>query len=364
MRVMSLIGTRPEAIKMAPVVEELKRRESIESCVVVTGQHREMLDQVLDVFQIVPDYDLAVMSHNQSSTEGLIRILEGLQPVLATWNPDWVLVQGDTTSVLAGALAGAYAGCRIGHVEAGLRTYDRQNPFPEELNRVLVDHASDLLFAPTPRARQALLDEGVENSKVHLTGNTIVDALQAIIQRLPANDMSSVPDGKRLILVTAHRRESHGQPLQSILSALLNLARRDDVHIVYPVHRNPNVQMPVYDALDKAENISLLEPQSYLEFVMLMRQAYLILTDSGGIQEEAPSLGIPVLVMRKVTERPEAVEAGVARLVGTDSVNIVDEATRLLDDPQCYNRMAQAINPFGNGESARLIVDILCDQDR
>jgi UDP-N-acetylglucosamine 2-epimerase (non-hydrolysing) len=359
MKILTVLGTRPEAVKMAPVIAELVQRAEIQSRVLVTAQHRQMLDQVLHIFRITPDYDLNIMRPNQTPTEVLAAVLLGIQPILRDFAPDWVLVQGDTTTVLAAALAAAYEGSRVGHVEAGLRTYDRQNPFPEELNRVLVDHMSDLYFAPTDVSRQALLKEGIPLDRIYVTGNTVIDALQ-FISKLPFNGrQTNVPDGKRLILVTAHRRENHGQPIQNICAALRQLAARPDVHLIYPVHHNPNISEPVHSILGGVPNITLLEPQDYLSFAYLMRQAYLVLTDSGGIQEEAPGLGIPVLVMRAITERPEAVEAGVARLVGTHTATIVAEVTRLLDDPATYTSMARAVNPFGDGTAARQIVDIL-----
>lgn len=359
MRVLSVVGTRPEAIKMAPVIVELAKHPEIESRVLATGQHRQMLDQVLSLFAITPDYDLNVMQQDQSPTEVLVRVLAGMQPVLREFAPDWVLVQGDTTTVLGAALAATYAGCRVGHVEAGLRTYDRQNPFPEELNRVLVDHAAQLHFAPTERARQALLREGIAESGIHVTGNTVIDALQAIAAQ-PRPDLPvDIADGRRIILVTAHRRENHGPPLRDILEALAALAARPDVQIVYPVHRNPNVLQPVREMLGGLPNVTLLEPPDYLNFVAWMRRAYMILTDSGGIQEEAPALGVPVLVLREVTERPEAIEAGVAVLVGTDTNTIVAAANRLLDEPASHAAMAHSANPFGDGKAAQRIVAVL-----
>jgi UDP-N-acetylglucosamine 2-epimerase (non-hydrolysing) len=360
MKILSVIGTRPEAVKMAPVVSQLKKHPAIQAQVLVTAQHREMLDQVLDVFAIVPDYDLNVMRAGQSPADVLSGVVNGLQPVLQQFAPDWVLVQGDTTTVLAAALSAAYSGCRVGHVEAGLRTYDRRNPFPEELNRVLVDHASDILFAPTEVAAQALLREGIAQNRIHVTGNTVIDALQFMVRRLSPEHRPQVPPGKRLILVTAHRRENYGQPIRSICAALRLLAERPDVHIVYPVHPNPNIREPVHALLGDLDGVTLLQPQDYLSFVGLMSHAYLILTDSGGVQEEAPSLGTPVLVLRSTTERPEAVSAGTARLVGTDTASILAAATSLLDEPAAYAAMARAINPFGDGNAAERIVDILC----
>ncbi len=279
MRVLTVIGTRPEAIKMAPVIAELARQAGVVSRVLATGQHRHMLDQVLAIFRIAPDYDLDVMRPDQSPTDVLARIASGIQPVLRQFAPDWVLVQGDTTTVLAAALAAAYAGCRVGHVEAGLRTYDRRNPFPEELNRVLVDHASDLHFAPTERARQALLREGIREASIHVTGNTVIDALQVMLARRHPATEPFVKDGRRLILVTAHRRENHGRPIREISEALKQLAMRDDVHIVYPVHRNPNIWQPVHQGLDGIGNVTLLEPLDDLDFIHWMKRAYLILTE-------------------------------------------------------------------------------------
>jgi UDP-N-acetylglucosamine 2-epimerase (non-hydrolysing) len=363
LRVLTVMGTRPEAIKMAPVVTELAKFPEIESRVLATGQHRQMLDQVLKIFRIAPDYDLDVMQPDQSPAEVLARILSGMQPVLREFAPHWVLVQGDTTTVLAAALAAAFADCRVGHVEAGLRTYDRRNPFPEELNRVLVDHASDLHFAPTERARQALLREGIAETSVYVTGNTVIDALQVIVAQGQPVGEPRVQAGRRLILVTAHRRENHGRPIRDIIEAIRQLALRGDVHIVYPVHRNPNIWEPVHQQLGGIENVTLLEPLDYLDFVHWMKRAYLILTDSGGIQEEAPSLGVPVLVLREATERPEAVEAGVARLVGTRTAAIVTEATRLLDDPASHDGMARRANPFGDGRAAQRIVALLAARE-
>lgn len=364
MKVLSVFGTRPEAVKMAPVVAELRKQGAIESRVLVTAQHREMLDQVLGIFKITPDYDLDVMRPNQTPTEVMARVLTELQPVLAEFRPDWVLVQGDTTTVLAAALGAAYARVKVGHVEAGLRTYDRDNPFPEELNRVLADQISDLHFAPTQLSAEALYKEGIPAERVHVTGNTAIDALRTIIAQAPTGDLPPTPPDKRLLLVTAHRRENFGAPLQGIIAALGRLAEREDVHVLYPVHRNPNVWEPVHAALGDKPNVTLIPPVDYLNFAHLMARATLILTDSGGIQEEAPGLGKPVLVLRKVTERPEAVMAGTAKLVDTDPEVIVREASRLLDDESAYEAMARAINPFGDGHAAEKIVAALLGNDK
>lgn len=347
---------------MAPVVAELARQPGVQSRVLVTAQHRGMLDQVLDIFAIRPDHDLNIMQEDQSPTDVAAEVLNRLEPILQAERPDWVLVQGDTTTAMAAALGAFYARVRVGHVEAGLRTYDRANPFPEEINRVIADHVADLHFAPTQAARLALLKENIPAERIHVTGNTVIDALQVIVaRRLPSVNgrLPEIPAGKRLVLITAHRRENFGAPLQAIVAALRELAGRRDVHLVYPVHPNPNVRLPVAAALEGLPNVSLLPPLDYLSFAHLMSRAHLILTDSGGIQEEAPGLGVPVLVMRAVTERPEALAAGTARLVGTDRSAIVAEASRLLDDPAAHAAMARAVNPFGDGRAAKRIVSIL-----
>jgi UDP-N-acetylglucosamine 2-epimerase (non-hydrolysing) len=363
MKVLAVFGTRPEAIKLAPVISELKRHPEVTSKVCVTAQHREMLDQVLRLFEIMPDYDLNVMEGNQTPTQVASAVLSRLEPILQKERPDWVLVQGDTTTVAAASLAAFYTRIKVGHVEAGLRTENKYNPFPEEINRRLVSHLADLHFAPTERARANLLAEGVRNEAIFITGNTVVDALLMILERTeghdPLPDLSIDPD-RKLILVTAHRRESFGEGLVNICRALKEIAEStNEVEIVYPVHLNPNVRATVQRELRGVERVHLMPPLDYVSFVHLMSHAYLILTDSGGIQEEAPSLGKPVLVMREATERPEAVEAGVARLVGTAPQRIVGETLRLLKDGEHYNRMARARNPFGDGHAAERIVGIL-----
>lgn len=345
---------------MAPVIAELRSRPSIQTVVVATGQHRQMLDQVLTVFGIRPEYDLNVMRADQSPTDVLASVVTGMSPVLSEFMPDWVLVQGDTTTVLAATLCAKYRRLKVAHVEAGLRTYDFANPFPEELNRVMVDHASDLHFAPTQRASHALLREGIAPQKVFVTGNTVVDALIQISQHPGKSLPFSIYPDKRMVLVTVHRRESHGEPLRHILNAVRQLAKQHDIQIVLPVHPNPNIAIPVLEMLCETENVTLTDPLDYLSFVAVMQRAYLILTDSGGIQEEAPSLKVPVLVMRDVTERPEAIESGVALLVGTHSDAIVTEATRLLNNTEDYLSMKKAVNPFGDGTASRQIVDIMC----
>ena len=367
MKVLSIFGTRPEAIKMAPVVRELSQRAGVESRVCVTAQHREMLDQVLDLFGIKPDIDLNLMRPDQSLAELTARVFTHLDPVLAKIQPDWVLVQGDTTTVMAAALNAYYRRIRVGHVEAGLRTHNKWEPFPEEINRRVAGVTADLHFAPTRWSQRNLLKEGVSEAQVHVTGNPVIDALHFVAgQPVPkaVADLISRYDAKRLILVTAHRRENFGEPLLNICDALLSLAEREDVQIVYPVHLNPNVQEPVKRLLGGTKNITLLPPLDYLPLVHLMKSADLILTDSGGIQEEAPAFGVPVLVLREVTERPEGVQAGTLKLVGTDTKKIVTEANYLLDDRLAHAAMSQAVNPFGMGDSARKIVDTLLNFDK
>jgi UDP-N-acetylglucosamine 2-epimerase (non-hydrolysing) len=362
MKILSVIGTRPEAVKMAPIVAKLSRQTEIDSRVMVTGQHREMLDQVLDLFDIKADYDLNVMQPSQSPLDVMSIILAKMQPILSEFSPDWLLVQGDTTSVLAATLAGNYSGCRIGHVEAGLRSYNRANPFPEELNRVLVDHASNICFAPTDLARKSLLKEGISPSLIYVTGNTVIDALQSMVRKIPRLTESYDFPEKKMILVTAHRRENHGQPIRQICRALKQISNRSDVHIIYAVHPNPEILEPVKKILTGIPNITLLPPQGYLAFLSLMARAYLILTDSGGVQEEAPSLGIPLFVLRSVTERPEAVNAGISKLIGVNTNDIVEEVNQLLNNPAQRAMMAQVANPFGDGKASERIVEILTNQ--
>ncbi len=373
-RVLSVFGTRPEAVKMAPVVRALAAAPGVEARVCVTAQHRQMLDQVLHLFEIKPDYDLDLMREDQSLAELSAAIFTRLDPVLEQVSPDWVLVQGDTTTVAVTALLAYYRRIRVGHVEAGLRTGDRWQPFPEEINRRVAGVIADLHFAPTEWARQNLLREGVPEAAVVVTGNPVIDALNVVARQSPPQEVVELlgrlgiePDrrqsdrrgGRRLILVTAHRRENFGQPLENICLALRDLAGRGDVEIVYPVHLNPHVQEPVYRLLAETPHVTLLPPLDYLPLVHLMKRAALVLTDSGGIQEEAPAFGVPVLVLRAVTERPEGVEAGVLKLVGTERAAIVGEASRLLDDPLAYQQMARAVNPFGDGRAAERIVRAL-----
>lgn len=363
MKILSVFGTRPEAVKMAPVVKLLAQTAGVESRVCVTAQHRQMLDQVLGLFSIKPNYDLDLMRADQSLAQLSASIFTHLDPVLEDFQPDWVLAQGDTTTVAITSLLSYYRRIHFGHLEAGLRTHDKWQPFPEEINRRVAGVIADLHFAPTEWARQNLLREGVADTIIKVTGNTVIDALQFVSrQEEPvevAQFISSKLTGKRLILVTAHRRENFGEPMEEICRALLELAGRGDVEIVYPVHLNPNVQEPVNRLLAGREHITLLPPLDYLPLVHFMKHASLILTDSGGIQEEAPAFGIPTLVLRDVTERPEGVEAGTLKLVGTDSRTIVQEADRLLDDKSAYSQMAKAVNPYGDGHAAEKIIQAL-----
>lgn len=365
--VLSIFGTRPEAIKMAPVVQELnKYSPQIHAVVCVTAQHRHMLDQVLNLFEIQPDYDLDLMRPNQSLSQITAAVLQGLDPVIQQVKPDWVLAQGDTTTVMAASLVAFYHRVKVGHVEAGLRTYNKYHPFPEEINRRLTDALADLFFAPTEWARQNLLREGVPDEAIRVTGNTVIDALLQVTAMDYAwidDPLAKIVENKRLVLITAHRRESFGQPFKQLCLAIRDLAQRylNTCHFVYPVHLNPNVQQPVYEILGHQPNISLIEPLDYLRLVQLMKRSYLILTDSGGIQEEAPTLGVPVLVLRETTERPEAIEAGTAKLVGAARKRIVTQASHLLDNGEAHARMVKAINPYGDGQAARRIVEALME---
>jgi UDP-N-acetylglucosamine 2-epimerase (non-hydrolysing) len=364
MKVLCVVGTRPEAIKMAPVIRELRRhaaRATVRVC--ATGQHREMLDQVLALFDVVPDVDLEIMRPNQSLADVTAAAMLGLDRLIAAERPDWVVVQGDTTTAMVAALAAFYQRARVAHVEAGLRSGDRAHPFPEEVNRRVADTLSDLHFAPTETARDNLLREGLDGATVIVTGNTVIDALHWVAALPAPDDLPAIlpSNGARLLLVTAHRRESFGAGMEEICLALRDIARRygDRVHLAYPVHLNPKVREPVERILGDVANVALLPPLDYLHLVHLMKRSHLILTDSGGIQEEAPSLGKPVLVLREVTERPEAVAAGTARVVGTSRERVVSETMRLLDDQSEYERMARHSNPYGDGHAAERIVAAL-----
>ena len=374
-RVLFVFGTRPEAIKLAPLIFEVQKRPDLEALICVTGQHREMLDQVLTGFEIEPGWDLNLMQPGQDLTGLTARLILGLAPVIEEAKPDIVLVQGDTSSALIGALSAYYGRVPVGHVEAGLRTGDMYSPFPEEGNRKLVGALADIHFAPTDLARDNLFAEGVPADRVHVTGNTVVDALLWAENRLaniPAGDsfldeqLAAIPPAVRdategrLILVTGHRRESFGPDFESICTALLRIVERNkDVQLAYPVHLNPNVKEPVYRILGDTDRVHLFEPPPYFGFVWLLSRSHVILTDSGGVQEEAPSLNKPVLVTRRVTERPEGVEAGCARLVGVDTDTIVSTTEALLNDPAEYERMSSAINPYGDGTASAQTADAL-----
>ncbi len=364
MKVLSVFGTRPEAVKMAPIVRLLQQTPGFESRVCVTAQHRQMLDQVLELFQIKPDYDLDLMRENQSLASISASIFIHLDPVLADFQPDWVLVVGDTTTVVTTSQLAFYRRIKIGHVEAGLRTHNKWHPFPEEINRRIATVIADLHFAPTTWSQGNLLHEGVDEKAILVTGNPVIDALNFVVRQDEpqkiTNLISQMKLGTRkLIVVTAHRRENFGQPIENICYAIKELALREDVEVVYPVHLNPKVQEPVNRILKSIPHVTLLPPLDYLPMVHLMKHAKIILTDSGGLQEEAPSLGVPVLVLRETTERPEGVEAGTLKLIGTETGQIVRETTRLLDDPVAYAEMARAANPYGDGHAAERIIKVL-----
>lgn len=368
-KILLVFGTRPEAIKMAPVYEVLKKTSGLDVRVAVTAQHREMLDQVLRLFAIKPDYDLNVMKPGQGLTEITAAVLTGLKSVLEEFSPDLLLVHGDTTTTLSATLSAYYQQIPVGHVEAGLRTGNIYSPWPEEINRKVTGAIAQLHFAPTEKSASNLRSEGVAPETIAVTGNTVIDALLEVVERLASNPQQSaafdaefgIDPTKRIILVTGHRRESFGGGFERICSALAKLTIRDDVQIIYPVHLNPNVKGPVEINLGKLDNVHLIAPQDYLPFVHLMHRADIILTDSGGVQEEAPSLGKPVLVMRDTTERPEAVDAGTVKLVGTDADLIVRETMTLLDDPAAYETMARAHNPYGDGLASQRIRDVILD---
>lgn len=364
-KILAVLGTRPEAIKMAPVIRSLRGSSlSFEARVCITAQHREMMDPVLRLFDIEPDHDLNLMHEGQSLAEFTSRAFRALDEVVRQEQPDWVLVQGDTSTVMVASLVAFYHQVRVGHVEAGLRTGEKYQPFPEEINRRVTSVVADLHFAPTERARENLLRESVRPESIHVTGNPVIDALRWVAG-LPYDwdqgQLARVPRGRRIILVTAHRRENFGATLEGICEALRSVAasHSEGVQLVYPVHLNPNVQRPVHQLLERIPNITLLPPLEYLDMVNLLKEAFLVLTDSGGLQEEGPGLGKPVLVMRRVTERPEGVEAGTVRVVGTDPAAIVEGVNRLLADPEEYQRMAHAVNPYGDGHAAGRIIQAI-----
>jgi len=363
LKVMSVFGTRPEAIKMAPLVKELERTEGIQSIVCVTAQHREMLDQVLDIFEIKPDYDLDIMKNRQTLTDITVNALMGLEKVIKEASPDIVLVHGDTTTTFAGALAAYYNQVKVGHVEAGLRTFNKYSPFPEEMNRKMAGAIADLHFSPTTTSKKNLTNENVKESDIHITGNTAIDALKYTVRddfKFRTNGIEKALGNRKIIMVTAHRRENLGEPLQNICNALKRLAvDHKDVEIVYAVHLNPTVQEVVRRTLGDVPRVHLLDPLDVDEMHNLMARSYLILTDSGGLQEEAPTLGKPVLVLRGETERPEAIEFGTLKLAGTDEETIYELASRLLTNKEEYDKMANAVNPYGDGDASRRIVEAI-----
>lgn len=364
-----VFGTRPEAIKMAPLVKAFEMDQEFETRVCITAQHREMLDQVLVFFEIKPYYDLDLMRPNQNLYTLTATIIESMKPVLEDFKPDYVYVHGDTTTTMAAALSAFYSGAKVCHVEAGLRTFNKRNPFPEEMNRSIAGKLTDYHFAPTEVSKENLLKENVSGKDIIVTGNTVIDALLFSVEKLKTNNFTdpeiehlkgSFDFSKKIILITGHRRENHGQGFINICKALKSIAENNpDTLLIYPVHLNPNVQKPVYDLLGKVTNIKLIDPLSYPAFVWLMEKSYIIITDSGGIQEEAPSLGKPVLVMRNTTERPEAVEAGTVILVGTNTDKIVSETERLLKNKTHYNTMSKTHNPYGDGQACARICEFI-----
>ncbi len=363
-KVMTIFGTRPEAIKMAPLVKVLEKNERIHSIVCVTAQHREMLDQVLDIFNITPDYDLNIMKQRQTLTGITARVLEGLDKIFKEVKPDIVLVHGDTTTTFAASMAAFYNQIKVGHVEAGLRTFDKYSPFPEEMNRQLTGRIADMHFAPTTTNESNLLHENINKETIYITGNTVIDALQTTVKtdyQFEEKGLRTLDFEKhKILLVTAHRRENLGKPLENICSALKELVNRyKDVELVYPVHLNPAVRETVFEILGNQSRIHLIDPVNVQELHNLMDRCYMVLTDSGGLQEEAPSLGKPVLVLRTETERPEAVEAGTVKVAGVEQEDIIRLGSQLIEDKEEYNRMAKAVNPYGDGHASERIVDAI-----
>ena len=382
-KVMLVFGTRPEAIKMCPLVKEFQKRpDEFETIVCVTGQHREMLDQVLQIFDVKPDYDLNIMKQGQDLTDVTARVLTGLRDVFKECRPDIVLVHGDTTTSMAGALAAFYAQIPVGHVEAGLRTHNIYSPWPEEMNRQITGRIASYNFAPTPLSEKNLIEEKAQGN-IYVTGNTVIDALHLVVDKLSNDpslsaeqdrilkeagyDITRLVDGKKLVLITGHRRENFGDGFIRMVTAMKDLSEKyPNVDFVYPMHLNPNVRKPIHEVFGEdltLPNFFFIEPLQYLEFVHLMNKATIVLTDSGGIQEEAPGLGKPVLVMRDTTERPEALESGTVHLVGTDYDKIVNEVSTLLDDSKAYEKMSKAVNPYGDGRACHRIADIIADKD-
>lgn len=363
-KVMSIFGTRPEAIKMAPLVKELERREETESIVCVTAQHRQMLDQVLETFDITPDYDLNIMSQGQTLSDITTRALKGLEGVIKEVEPDIVLVHGDTTTTFAGALAAFYNQVAVGHVEAGLRTYNKYSPFPEEMNRQFVDCVTDMYFAPTDLSRENLLKENVADEKIYITGNTAIDAMATTVkENYSHKELEWIGDNERFILLTAHRRENLGEPMRNIFKAIRKIVDEfSDVKVIYPIHLNPRVREVANEVFAGCDRLKLIEPLEVFDFHNFINKAHLILTDSGGIQEEAPGLGKPVLVLRDTTERPEGIKAGTLKLVGTDEDAIYSETKRLLTDREEYEKMSKASNPYGDGHASEYIVNAIIEK--
>ena len=359
-KVMSIFGTRPEAIKMAPLIKELEKREEIEQTVVVTAQHREMLDQVLETFNINPDYDLNIMKQGQTLADVTTRALQGLEKVIKECKPDIVLVHGDTTTTFAGALAAFYNQVAIGHVEAGLRTYDKYSPWPEEMNRQMVDCMTDMYFAPTTLSKENLLKQNIDESKIYVTGNTAIDAMSTTIDKNYKHEVIDWIGDSRMILLTAHRRENLGEPMRHIFKAIKKLVDEfDDVKVVYPIHKNPLVREIANEILQGTDRVRLIEPLEVFDFHNFQNKSYMIMSDSGGIQEEAPSLGKPVLVLRDTTERPEGIASGTLKLVGTNEEVIYNEAKKLLTDRVAYDKMSKAANPYGDGYASKRIADAI-----
>ena len=361
MKIMSVFGTRPEAIKMAPLVKELEKRPNIKSIVCLTAQHRNMLDQVIEIFKIKPDYDLNIMKPNQTLSGITTEVITGIDDVIKKEKPDVILVHGDTTTAMAAALAAMNNQVRVGHVEAGLRTYDKNSPFPEEMNRQIIDRIADFLFAPTEESKQNLLDSKINiNQKITVTGNTAIDALKITVLKDYTDENLEWAKGSRLILLTAHRRENIGKPMEQIFTAINQITEKfPDVKVIYPVHLNPKVREIANAKFANNERVKLIEPLDVLEFHNYMEKAYLIMSDSGGVQEEAPSLGKPVLVLRDTTERPEGIKAGTLKLVGVETENIYNQCSELLTNKESYGKMAQAKNPYGDGFASKYIVDEL-----
>ncbi len=363
-KVMSVFGTRPEAIKMAPLIKELERRQEIDSIVCVTAQHRQMLDSVLETFSIVPDYDLDIMKQGQSLSDITSRVLYGLENVIKKESPDIVLVHGDTTTTFAGALAAFYNKVAIGHVEAGLRTNNKYSPYPEEMNRQMVDCMTDMYFAPTELSKQNLLDENIEENKIYVTGNTAIDAMSTTVKiDYYHPELNWINAKDRLILVTVHRRENLGEPMKNIFKAIRRIVNEfKDVKVVYPVHLNPQIRDIAHEIFDGCDRVKLIEPLDVFDFHNFINKCYMVMSDSGGVQEEAPTLGKPVLVLRDTTERPEGINAGTLKLVGTDENNIYEQAKILLTDKKAYDAMSKASNPYGDGHSSQKIVDAIIEK--